>query len=245
MVLTSFEAQLIKPDWPAPSSVVAFTTTREAGFSQGRYAGLNVGMHVNDDPEAVAANRALLPEAQRIAWLEQVHKNRCVRLPAESRQADASTSCNRLWWCAVMTADCVPVLLCDRQGSEVAAIHAGWQGLEQQVIARTVTELRAQPADVMAWVGPAICQQHYQVDANLAARFEYVDGAVVPDTIAGKFLLDLPAVAQHQLKKAGINAIYHSRLCTYADPNRFYSHRFAQHQQALPTGRMVSVIGLR
>jgi len=243
--LTSFEAQLIKPAWPAPSSVVAYTTTRHAGFSQGRYAGLNVGMHVNDDPEAVAANRALLPQASRITWLEQVHKNHCLRLPATSVQADASTSCSRQWWCAVMTADCVPVLLCNKQGTEVAAIHAGWQGLEQQVIASTVTTMQAQPAEVMAWIGPAICQHHYQVDANLAARFEYVPGAAVPDTQAGKFLLDLPAIAQYQLQEAGISAVYRSQLCTYSEPDRFFSHRYAQHQQATPTGRMVSVIGLR
>ena len=243
--MKSFEAQLIKPAWPAPPSVMAYTTTRKAGFSQGRYTGLNIGMHVSDDPEAVLANRALLPQASRITWLEQVHKNRCIRLPATSVQADASTSRNRQWWCAVMTADCVPVLLCNKQGTEVAAIHAGWQGLEQQVIASTVKTMQAQPAEVMAWIGPAICQQHYQVDANLAARFEYVPSAVLPDTQAGKFLLDLPATAQYQLQEAGVNAVYHSQLCTYSDPERFFSHRYAQHQQAIPTGRMVSVIGLR
>lgn len=242
--MTSFDAQLITPDWPAPPSVVAYTTTRQAGVSEGRYAGLNVGTHVGDNPQAVAANRALLPMAQRITWLDQVHKNGCVRLPAKSLQADASVSRNRLHWCAVMTADCVPILLCDKQGTEVAAIHAGWKGLEQQIIASTVTSLVAKPVDIMAWIGPAICVQHYQVDASLAARFEHLEKAVRPDTVAGKFCLDLPKIAQMQLLNAGVTKIYHSRLCTYSDPDRFYSHRYAQHHQNAPTGRMVSVIGL-
>ncbi|WP_137166446.1 peptidoglycan editing factor PgeF [Salinimonas lutimaris] len=237
---------LIRPDWPAPGNITAYSTTREGGVSGGRYSGLNVGAHVDDDPDHVTANRNRLPGAQQITWLNQVHGHTVVTLPTQQNtSADAAISRAPNFWCAVMTADCVPVLLCNRQGTEVAAVHAGWQGLEQDVISHTLYAMQSSPADVLAWIGPAISQACYQVDDALARRFSAYAGHVAPDPSAdNKYLLDLPGIAAAQLTHAGVGSITNSALCTYSDAHRLYSHRRAQHEQAVPTGRLVSVIGL-
>lgn len=237
---------LIRPDWPAPANITAYSTTREGGVSGGRYSGLNVGAHVDDDADHVTANRNQLPGAQQITWLHQVHGHTVVTLPARhNTSADAAISRAPNLWCAVMTADCVPVLLCNRQGTEVAAVHAGWQGLEQAIISHTLHAMQSSPADVLAWIGPAISQACYQVDDALARRFSDYANHIAPDPAAhNKYLLDLPGIAAAQLAHAGVGSVTNSALCTYSDARRFYSHRRAQHEQAVPTGRLVSVIGL-
>ena len=228
------------------ASITAYSTTRNGGVSAGRYHGLKVGAHVDDDPVTVATNRALLPGAGQITWLDQIHGNTVVELPvAQNTPADAAISRKPGLMCAVMTADCVPVLLCNRQGTEVAAVHAGWQGLEKSIIRHTLQAMHSCPEDVLAWIGPAISQACYQVDGTLAGRFAaYHDCVVADPSDSNKYLLDLPGIAVAQLTHAGVGYIENSALCTYADPHRFYSHRRAQHEQAVPTGRCVSVIGL-
>ncbi|WP_334021253.1 peptidoglycan editing factor PgeF [Alteromonas sp. S015] len=236
--------EFITPAWSCPSNVVAYTTTRAGGTSIGDFAGLNVGAHVGDDLLLVKANRSLIPHSEKITWLEQVHSNRVVSLPSVDTMADASYSASKSHCCAVMTADCVPILLCDESGQEVAAVHAGWKGLESYIIKNTMSRFKCGPNKLIAWIGPAISGSCYEVDALLASKFRHIDGAVAKSSNKGKYLLDLPLVAQVQLQQEGVENVTQSNLCTYSDEPRFYSHRRATHQNKRSTGRMVSVIGI-
>lgn len=235
---------LIMPKWSCPSNIVAYTTTRLGGSSTGDFVGLNVGVHVGDDLLLVKANRSLIPHSEKITWLDQVHSNRVVALPSADITADAAYSSSKSHFCAVMTADCVPILLCDESGEQVAAVHAGWKGLETNIIANAVGHFSCGANKLIAWIGPAISGACYEVDAQLASKFSYIDGAIANSTNRGKYLLDLPLVAQVQLQQAGVENITQSNLCTYTDEQRFYSHRRATHQNKRTTGRIVSVIGL-
>ncbi len=237
--------RLITPKWSCPDNVFAYSTTRIGGVSLGDFEGLNVGAHVGDDPLAVEANRQLLPHSEKIVWLEQVHGNRVVNFPPLHLKADAAYTKSNTHFCAVMTADCVPVLLCNTAGTEVAAIHAGWKGLNSQIIANTVKQFDCKPCNLMAWIGPAICANCYEVDAKLAGIFRDYNGAVSPGPKPDKFLLDLPLIAALQLTQAGVSSITQSHLCTYCQSELFYSHRRATHHNMRATGRIVSVIGLK
>jgi len=243
--LTSVELDLVIPGWSCPPNVVAYTTTRAGGVSIGDFAGLNVGAHVGDDLLLVNANRQILPHSEKITWLEQTHSNRVVSLPTVDTTADAAFSTSKSQFCAVMTADCVPILLCDKQGRAVAAVHAGWKGLETNIIKNAVSYFNCPSKEIIAWIGPAISQACYEVDADVAGLFRHIRGAVTPSSNHGKYLLNLPGIAQAQLEQAGVENITQSHLCTYSNEHRFYSHRRATHQQKRTTGRMVSVIGMR
>ncbi|NDW14459.1 peptidoglycan editing factor PgeF [Alteromonas genovensis] len=209
------------------------------------YLGLNIGAHVGDDIISVRENRARLPHSEKITWLEQVHGNTIATLPTLSVEADASFSSRPEHFCAVMTADCVPVLISDNRGKEVAAIHAGWKGLEATIIADAVTHFSTDPSQLIAWVGPAICGQCYEVNEALANKFSYYKNCVTPKKQAGKYLLDLPQIANQQLTHLGIKHVEQSHYCTYCRSDLFYSHRKATHSNFEATGRIVSVIGKR
>ncbi|GGF75836.1 peptidoglycan editing factor PgeF [Alteromonas lipolytica] len=237
------EIPLILPRWSAPQNVLAYCTTREGGFSQGNYAGLNVGLHVGDDAEVVLRNRHLLPASDKIHWLNQIHGADVVTLPTAATSADAAISRSASYYCAVMTADCVPVLLCDNSGKEVAAIHAGWKGLHLKIIEHTVAGMTSPPDQLMAWIGPAISQACYEVPESVATHFMAYPAAVVRSANPDKYLIDLPLVAKYQLELLGVGSVVNSALCTYQDP-RFFSHRRATHNAQSQTGRIVSVIGL-
>lgn len=241
---------LIAPNWSAPKNIFAYTTTRIGGVSEGVYQGLNVGGHVGDHEKNVAVNRAMLPEAQKIVWLNQVHGNNVVALNSNEHfahilKADAAITDSSAYHCAVMTADCVPILLCDSEGTQVAAVHAGWQGMYKEIIAATIARFNCEPEDLMAWIGPSICGDCYEVDRELAQRFQEYPEAVSPGKRQDKFQLDLPTVAEYQLSQIGVGHIFNSKLCTYCQPDTFYSHRRATHNGQSTTGRIVSVIGLR
>lgn len=236
---------LFSPDWQVPGNVIAYCTTRHGGFSNLHYAGLNIGNHVGDDPLVVSKNRALLPFHERIHWLNQVHGIHVLSLPSEEVNADAAISRSSSAFCAVMTADCVPVLLCDTEGKEVAAIHAGWKGLAGNIIFETVSKMHSNPDSISAWIGPAICGEHYEVPKELARMFDAFSEVVKPSSTPEKFLLNLPAIARQQLEHAGVHHVSMSDACTYGEPSTFYSHRVATHQGLPATGRFVSVIGLR
>ena len=244
-ISTSATLDLITPEWSCPSNVVAYTTTRAGGVSTGDFAGLNVGAHVGDDLLLVKANRSLLPNGDKITWLEQIHSNRVVSLPSLDTTADAAYSTSKSHFCAVMTADCVPILLCDVKGREVAAVHAGWKGLHTNIIKNAVLNFTCPSNEIMAWIGPAISQPCYEVDAELAGLFRHIQGVVIPSSNQDRYLLNLPKIAQAQLAQAGVENVTQSNLCTYSDEHHFYSHRRATHQQKRTTGRMVSVIGIR
>lgn len=241
---------LIIPDWPAPANVRAFFTTRGGGVSRGPYASLNLGAHVGDEPRSVAENRrrigALLPGAP--VWLNQVHGVNVVRAEslagssADVAPADASVTAQHALPCAVMVADCLPVLFSTRDGSQVGAAHAGWRGLLNGVLERTVEALGGDPLDVIAWLGPAIGPNAFEVGAEVLAAFA---SAAASDASAfratserhDKFLADIYALARARLQRAGLKDIHGGNLCTVSDPARFFSYR-----RDATTGRMAGLI---
>lgn len=238
--------ECIFPDWPAPACVRAAVTTRVGGVSVGPYASLNLGDHVGDNPAAVAENRARLIQALGLPaaprWLKQVHGT-CVldvAAAAQGGEADAGFTSRPGIVCAVLTADCLPVLFCDRAGTRVATAHAGWRGLVAGVLERTVDALGVLPADVLAWLGPAIGPQAFEVGEEVRAIFlsqdETVEAAFRPHG-KGRWLADLYALARHRLHRYGVDAVYGGGLCTFSDPAHFFSYR-----RDGVTGRMASLI---
>lgn len=236
---------LISPKWAVspPKNIVSYSTTCADGVSTGNYQSLNLGDHVCDDSFAVVQNRKLLPYSKKIHWLEQHHSNSVVKLPSTNHYADGTISHDSQHFCAVMTADCVPVLLCDLHGREVAALHAGWKGLSLKILQRAVRIMNTKPAQLQAWIGPAICQDCYEVPAQVANQFSTYSQAIKPSRNPQKFLLNLPLIAQLQLQQVGLRFITQSGLCTYTD-ERFFSHRRSSHLGVGHTGRQASVIGM-
>jgi len=237
---------MILPDWPAPVRVKGLMTTRAGGVSQAPWAGLNLGDHVGDDPERVAANRARLRLhlPAEPGWLKQVHSARVVELGREPNpEADAAFTRQPVQVCAVLTADCLPVLFCDRAGSVVAAAHAGWRGLVGGVLEATVAAMQVPPDEVLAWMGAAIGPQAFEVGDEVrqafVAQHAAASGAFVPQPTPGKWLADIYQLARIRLEHAGVQAIYGGGRCTYQEAETFYSYR-----RDGVTGRMASLIWL-
>ena len=238
------------PDWPAPAQVKAVQTTRLGGVSVAPYDSLNLGSHVGDNPLAVARNRqslnVLLPSEP--VWLEQVHGTLVANADHASclPQADACIAWHRAAVCVVMTADCLPVLLCDTQGTVVGAAHAGWKGLAAGVIEATVQAMGGAPQNLLAWLGPAISQQAFEVGEEVRAAFVGYDpqaeSAFTPSPLMGedeKWLADLYALARLRLNALGITQIYGGEHCTYREREKFFSYR-----RDGATGRMGTFIWL-
>lgn len=233
-------------DWPAPAHVRTLITTRSGGVSSGPYSSFNVGAHVGDDPAAVAANRASLRMhvPAEPAWLNQVHGTAVVDAAAVSGgpppDADASVAKGHGAVCAVMTADCLPVLLSDRAGTVVGAAHAGWRGLHAGVIEATVAAMQRPASELLAWLGPAIGPDAFEVGAEVRAAFVSRDAEAarafhaIPD---GKYLADIYLLAQQRMARLGLNAVHGGGYCTVTDRDRFYSYR-----RDHVTGRMVALI---
>ncbi|UHM88929.1 purine nucleoside phosphorylase YfiH [Rahnella victoriana] len=241
---------LIQPQWPQPASVRSCATTREGGVSLPPYGSLNLGSHVGDSPEDVAANRQRLIELGGLPavphWLEQVHGTDVIRLTTETPPvslliADAAYTRERGVVCAAMTADCLPVLFCSKNGDEVAAAHAGWRGLCAGILENTVACFEAAPADIMAWMGPAIGPAHFEVGGEVRDAFMAENSnASVAFTPAGtKFMADIYLLARLRLQSAGLTAIYGGEYCTVTDRTQFYSYR----RDGI-TGRLASLIWL-
>ena len=239
---------LILPDWPLPAGVKACSTTRHGGVSLPPYDSLNLGTHVGDEERAVADNRqrlvvgASLP--QMPVWLEQVHGTRVVRLDGQTPtdlQADAVYSNVPGQVCAVMTADCLPVLFYSLAGDEVAAAHAGWRGLCNGVLEQTLAAFAAQPGSISAWLGPAIGPQQFEVGPEVRAAFIAADAvAAAAFTPQGdKFLADIYLLARQRLQRAGIHSIYGGDRCTVSEISHFFSYR----RDGI-TGRLASLIWL-
>lgn len=241
---------LIIPDWPAPSRIKAFFTTRAGGVSTDDYATLNLGAHVGDAPEDVAENRirlrTLLPSTP--VWLNQVHGTNVVQadevalFSQGAGEADASVTTQTNVICAVLVADCLPVLFCAADGSCVGAAHAGWRGLHCGVLEATVAALNVSPANVIAWLGPAIGPGAFEVGADVFDAFTTAspEDASVFQPIAGqrgKYLADIYELARRRLKRAGVQAIFGGKFCTVSDPARFFSYR-----RDGKAGRMAAVI---
>ena len=236
----------IIPDWPAPKQVRTLQTTRLGGVSSTPYDSLNLGDHVGDAPLAVAHNRMLLNTLlpSEPVWLEQAHGTLVANADHASclPQADACIARHRAAVCVVMTADCLPVLLCDKQGSVVGAAHAGWKGLAAGVIEATVQAMNVAPQNLMTWLGPAISQDAFEVGDEVRAAFIAAQPqaavAFIPGQ-QGKWRADIYALARLRLNALGITQIYGGDHCTYREREKFFSHR-----RDGVTGRMGTFIWL-
>lgn len=243
------ELAFIIPHWPAPANVKALQTTRSGGISTGPYDSLNLGEHVQDDPLAVAHNRQLLSPylPSEPVWVNQVHgiavidaaKSGCLE------NADGAFTTQADVVCVTMTADCLPVLLCDKAGTVVAAVHAGWRGLCDGVIEAAIAKMLAEPADILAWLGPAIGPNAFEVGHDVREQFMQKDAQAVSafKSHGDKWLCDIYTLAKQRLVSAGVKAIYggsvNEEFCTYTDETRFFSFR-----RDNATGRMASLIWL-
>lgn len=240
---------LLLPDWPAPARVRAACTMRIGGVSVGPYTSLNMGRSGGDASAAVSENRRRVHEALGLpaepCWIRQVHGVRVVRMPqaAPEPDADASFSVEAGVVCAVQAADCLPVLLCDQAGTVVAAAHAGWRGLAGGVLEQTVAALSVPSQTLLAWLGPAIGPEAFEVGDEVRECFVAADAAAArafrPAALAGKHYADLFALARLRLARAGVHRVYGGGLSTHADPARFYSYR-----RDGVTGRMAALIWL-
>lgn len=229
--------------WPLPPNIRIAMTDRLDGVSLPPFDSLNLGMHVGDDPVAVKHNRHLLQQQLQLpsepAWLEQVHGTRVVHLGQDdNRIADGSYADTARQVAVVMTADCLPVLLCDRDGTQVAALHAGWRGLNAGVLEAGIAHFR-QGSQLLAYLGPAIGPQAFEVGAEVRDAFiASTPGVASCFTPHGdKFLASLEALASLRLQAAGVSQIYAASACTYQQSVRFFSYR-----RERDTGRMASLI---
>ncbi len=236
----------LTPEWPAPVNIQAVITTRLGGVSNLPYAAFNLGDHVGDDPAAVARNRSLLVDRLGLPsepyWLEQVHGCDVVQCGTESGivSADAAVTQQPGDVCAVMTADCLPLLVTNRSGSCVAAVHAGWRGLADGVVEAAVRRFPDAPAELLVWMGPAIGPDAFEVGDEVREMFlrqNTLDEAAFRPSGAGHWMADIYQLAKRRLDRIGVGYIGGGGLCTYTDSDRFFSYR-----RDGVTGRMVSLI---
>ena len=226
--------QWLEPDWPVPPGVRVISTLRQGGISEGRYASLNLGDHVGDHADRVAENRKRLSDSGVLPakpnWLQQVHGVAVADLdkPDLEQPADAAVTRQVGRVCAILTADCLPIMLAAVSGEVVAAAHAGWRGLAGGVIESTMKALRLPGEQVQAWLGPAIGVEHFEVGAEVREVFlvgnEAAEAAFRPNE-RDRFLADLALLAKLRLESLGVRRIFGGTECTYANPHRFFSHR--------------------
>ena len=244
----------VTPNWPVPSNVKALQTTRTGGVSVTPFNSLNLGVHVQDNPVAVADNRQLLSAylPSEPIWLNQVHGTDVIDA-AESvclQNADASFTTKSNIVCVTMTADCLPVLLCNKDGTVVAAVHAGWKGLCEGVIEAAVKKMLTTPGEILVWLGPAIGPNAFEVGDDVRAQFMAKDNEaalafqlMTQSALGSKWLCNLYCIAKQRLNQLGVTEIYGASVnedfCTYTDQARFFSFR-----RENITGRMASMIWL-
>jgi YfiH family protein len=240
--------EFLAAGWPAPAPVRAGTTTRPGGVSRGMYESFNLGDHVGDAPEAVRRNRARLRETLALPseplWLKQVHGVRVVDAAASATgtEADGAWTDRPGVACAVLTADCLPIFLCDRQGTKVALLHAGWRGLAGGSIDSGLRALNTPAEELLAWLGPAIGPDSYEVGADVRDAFVRDDAGAAEGfrpVRAGRWLADMYALARWQLRQHGVCAVSGGGRCTLRERDAFYSFR-----RDGVTGRMASLIWL-
>ncbi|HEV2442677.1 MAG TPA: peptidoglycan editing factor PgeF [Steroidobacteraceae bacterium] len=227
----------IVPDWPAPAGIRAAFTLRQGGVSRPPFDSFNIASHVGDEPAAVAGNRARLRASLAMpaepVWLEQVHGNRVIDLDRQTMRdslgpADAAVTRTVGRVCAIQVADCMPVLLAATDGSAVGAAHAGWRGLAGGVLEAVVRSMNRPPEQLLAWLGPAIGQAHFEVGEEVRAAFMAGDAAAAAAFIAnerGRWQCDLYGLARRKLAALGVRSVHGGGWCTYADAGRFFSYR--------------------
>jgi YfiH family protein len=254
----------ITPTWPAALQVKALTTLRTGGVSAKPFDSFNLAEHVDDDPSAVKENRSLLRTLAKLpqepCWINQVHGTTVLNLadyPSSTitssivPTADASICINANHISVVLTADCLPILLCDQKGTRVAAVHAGWRGLAAGILQKTVESLDCDPKNLMAWLGPAIGPQVFEVGKDVKEAFNMAEDpsafkakaiATTSTTDAStteKWLANLYTLARLRLQHLGISQIYGGEFCTFTEKDKFYSFR-----RSNPTGRQATLIWL-
>lgn len=237
----------ITPEWPAPSHIKAYTTLRSGGVSKPPFDQFNLATHVGDNEAHVLQNRKILKETLGLPadpiWIEQTHSTIAINAHPDNREceADASFSNELNQVCVVLTADCLPILLCNKKGTYIAAIHAGWRGLANGIIESTLIELNLPNEEWLAWLGPAIGPANFEVGDEVRSQFllRHPEAlyAFTPSS-NGRWLANLYALAKLSLLKQGIESIYGGQFCTYSDSKRFYSYR----RDGTQTGRMASLI---
>lgn len=236
----------IAANWPVPNWIKAGTTTRQSGFSPPPYASLNLARHVDDEPESVEQNRAFLQRELQLPsaplWLQQVHDKQVIN--SDDWSANVSTdACYTLQKgvvCAILSADCLPLLLCNKDGSEIAAIHVGWRGLCQNIIAETLSRFDSDNGDLYAWIGPHIHANNYEVGEEVrSACLQAIPGTehAFTSTRQAHWYANLDALVRHELLSKGISMIFGCNRCTFDDEVNFFSYR-----RQKVTGRMVSLI---
>jgi len=244
----SGDTGFIVADWPAPARVRALTTTRTGGASRGAYASFNLGEHVGDDPQAVQHNRARLRTALALPadprWLKQVHGVDVVN----AAHATVGVEADGAWTdrsgvvCAVLTADCLPIFLCDTRATKVALLHAGWRGLARGIVESGVRALNAPAHELLAWLGPAIGPDAYEIGEDMRRAFVQADAGdaeAFRPAGPGRWRADLYALARRRLYRSGVHAVTGGGHCTLRERERFYSYR-----RDGVTGRMASLIWL-
>lgn len=252
---------IIFPEWPAPANVRAFYTTRSEGQSGASYASLNLADHVGDHIADVSSNRKQLIEVLEqqakhplsVNWLVQVHGTHVKNLSCNTdnfSEADASLSSDPFQVCVVLTADCLPILLCDKAGTQVAAVHAGWRGLAAGIIGATVAQFNAKPSQLICFLGPAISQPAFEVGEEVKQAFlsaknqrvfaEHPAASFKPTECEGKYTADLYRLARAELQGLGVSDIYGGDHCSFSEAEHFYSYR-----RDRQTGRMATGIWLQ
>lgn len=240
--------RFLYPDWPAPANIRALNTLRDGGTSAGAYASLNLGEHVGDDPACVAQNRIRLRAVARLPadplWLTQVHGTRVVDAAgaAPNVEADGAYVRRPRVVCAVLAADCLPIFLCNRSGTEVGLLHAGWRGLAAGVVEAGLDALQSPAQELLVWFGPAIGPLAYEVGGEVRAAFLRHDVCAADAFTPGagdRWYLDLYRLARRRLAARGVTAVYGGGYCTATQRELFFSYR-----RDGATGRMASLVWL-
>ncbi len=240
----------IYPDWPAPAHVKALTTTRNGGFSVGTYSSFNLSNLVGDEPGNVRRNRALLRDVLKLPsdplWLTQVHGNRVIDAfdAAPGEEADGCVTGTPGVVCAVLTADCLPIFICDRRSTRIGILHAGWRGLAAGIVEEGLRKIQLPTGNLLAWLGPAIGSSAYEVGDEVRQKFVSLDRELAESFTPvpgrkGHWLADLYDLARRRLRAQGVHSIYGGLRCTLRERQLFFSHR-----RDGGCGRMASLIWL-
>lgn len=235
-------------NWPAPTNVFAFTTTRKNGISQPPYDANNLAKHVGDDEDTVEQNRLNLMQELSLPsspeWLDQTHSSHCVVVENDTnRIADAAVTRKPNTVLTIMTADCLPIVICNTKGNEIAAIHAGWRGLLNGVVETTLRTLESPINDLLAWVGPAICQRCYETGEEVKNAFisKHPATEIAFQYKDKQLFANLPQLAEIILQKNGVQSVFQSNQCTYEEEKYQNKHYFSYRRQN-PTGRIATLI---